>query len=102
VRVIGPTTRRTLYLLLLICCRLVLFFLLFKCFSLINLVLIGVEVQLVEGVGTGNTAWTLVSLLTIGIDVLTLVTTFEGPGADVSSLAAFKVVRMFLSIITFS
>ena len=52
-----------------------------------------------EGVGTGNTAWTLVSLLTVGVDVFSLMTTFEGPGADVS-LIAFKVVRMFLSITT--
>ena len=65
-------------------------------------VLMGAEVQLVEGVGAGNTVWTLVSLLTVGIDVFSLMTTFEGPGADVSSLATFKVVRAFLSIATFS
>jgi hypothetical protein len=61
-------------------------------------VLIGAEVQLVEGVGVGYTACTLVYLLTAGIDAFSLMTTFEGPGADISSLAAFKVVRMFLSI----
>ena len=80
-------------------------FFLFKCFSLISLflkVLMGAEVQLVEGVGADNTAWTLVSLLTADIDVFPLMTTFEGPGADVSSLTAFKVVRIFLSIAAFS
>lgn len=58
--------------------------------------------RLIEEVGAGKIGSTFILLLAAGIDALSLITLFGGPRADIFSLAAFKMARVFLSISAFN